>query len=96
MAPAAAKKSEEVPVGTLKVVYMNCSTESQEFIVNTATKALRPYVKGEVTQYTEIAQTIHSEISQKMKGTWHVIVGKSFGSFVTHEAKRYATQFTIL
>ncbi|CCH60670.1 hypothetical protein TBLA_0D01620 [Henningerozyma blattae CBS 6284] len=33
----------------------------------------------------EIAATIKKELDKKCGKTWHVIVGKNFGSYVTHE-----------
>jgi len=37
----------------------------------------------------EIAQNIKVELDRKYGAYWHVIVGKSFGSFVSHETKSY-------
>ncbi|CCF58480.1 hypothetical protein KAFR_0E03280 [Kazachstania africana CBS 2517] len=33
----------------------------------------------------DIASTIKKQLDSKMGTTWHVIVGKNFGSYVTHE-----------
>jgi len=50
----------------------------------------------EITQHSmqlnvekDIAQNIKVELDKKYGPYWHVIVGKSFGSFVSHETKSY-------
>ncbi|RPA85593.1 hypothetical protein BJ508DRAFT_322623 [Ascobolus immersus RN42] len=37
----------------------------------------------------EIAQHIKKEFDAKHGPTWHCIVGRNFGSFVTHETKHF-------
>jgi len=37
----------------------------------------------------DIAAQIKKELDQKYGPTWHVVVGRSFGSFVTHETKHF-------
>lgn len=39
--------------------------------------------------YMKIAEEIKREFDHKYKKTWHCIVGKNFGSFVTHESKTF-------
>jgi len=41
------------------------------------------------TQEKAIASFIKREVEKKYKGVWHCIVGRNFGSFVTHETKAY-------
>jgi len=41
------------------------------------------------TQEKSIASFIKHEFQRKYKGVWHCIVGKNFGSYVTHETKGY-------
>ena len=41
------------------------------------------------TQEKAIASYIKREFERKHKGIWHCIVGKNFGSYVTHETKSY-------
>ncbi|GET85740.1 dynein light chain, putative [Leishmania tarentolae] len=36
-----------------------------------------------------IATHIKREFVKRYKGVWHCVVGKNFGSFVTHEMKGY-------
>lgn len=37
----------------------------------------------------EMATFIKEELKLKYSGTWHCVVGRYFGSFVTHETKHY-------
>lgn len=37
----------------------------------------------------DIAQTIKKNFDQRYGNTWHCIVGRNFGSFVTHETKHF-------
>ena len=41
------------------------------------------------THEKAIASHIKREFERKHKGIWHCIVGKNFGSYVTHETKAY-------
>lgn len=36
-----------------------------------------------------VATFIKHEVVKKYKGIWHCVVGKNYGSFVTHETKGY-------
>mmetsp|Transcript_9757 Transcript_9757/g.17966 ORF Transcript_9757/g.17966 Transcript_9757/m.17966 type:complete len:120 (+) Transcript_9757:179-538(+) len=48
-------------------------------------KGLQLLVKGELKRYHQVAEFITKGLSEKFGGAWHTIVGKSYGSFVTHE-----------
>lgn len=37
----------------------------------------------------DIAAHIKKEFDKKYNPTWHCVVGRSFGSFVTHESKHF-------
>jgi len=37
----------------------------------------------------EIAMSIKKEFDSRKGATWHCIVGRNFGSFVTHETKHF-------
>lgn len=41
------------------------------------------------SQEKAVATYIKREFVKKYKGVWHCIVGRNFGSFVTHEMKGY-------
>ncbi|OQS01714.1 hypothetical protein ACHHYP_00325 [Achlya hypogyna] len=87
MSKAAAKK-DDVTVGALRVLHKDSTKDMEEFLIASATNALKAYYKGEKNHFTEVAQQIKKEIEETADGSWHVIVGKSFGSFVTHEVKK--------
>lgn len=37
----------------------------------------------------QCAETIKSEFDKRWSPHWHCIVGRNFGSFVTHETKKF-------
>ncbi|KAF0719044.1 hypothetical protein AaE_010518 [Aphanomyces astaci] len=83
-----AVKKDDVTVGALRIFHRDSSKELEEFIVNSATNALKAYYKGDKNHFTEVAHQIKKDLEETNDGSWHVIVGKSFGSFVTHEVKK--------
>ena len=38
---------------------------------------------------TQVAQYIRKAFVDKYNGVWHCIVGRNFGSYVTHETKHF-------
>jgi dynein light chain LC8-type len=44
---------------------------------------------GNTTTEKENASFIRKAFEEKYHGTWHCIVGRSFGSYVTHETKHF-------
>ena len=83
------EKKEELNVGRVRIVYKDVPESLEEFAINSATGAIKAFYKGEKGYYKDVAETVKAEFDQAYPGTWHVIVGKSFGSFVTHEVRRY-------
>ncbi|XP_028634522.1 dynein light chain 1, cytoplasmic-like [Grammomys surdaster] len=71
------------------------SEEMQQDSVECATQALEKY-----NIEKDIAAHIKKEFDKKYNPTWHCIVGRNFGSYVTHETKHfiyfYLGQVTIL
>lgn len=86
-----AQKKDDVSVGALRIVYQDTSQELEELILASATNALKALYKGEKNHFTEVAQQIKKDVEELETGAWHVIVGKSFGSFVSHEVKRWGS-----
>lgn len=82
------KKKDEVFVGDVRIVHQDITKELEGMILNSATTALQAYYGGEISQFEDVACQIKKEMEESMTGAWHVIVGKSFGSFVTHEVKQ--------
>jgi len=72
--------------GSAKAVIKNAdmSEEMQQVAADVAGAALAQY---DVEK--DIAAHIKKQFDQKYGPTWHVVVGKNFGSFVTHETKHF-------
>ncbi|PVF95473.1 hypothetical protein CPB86DRAFT_711178 [Serendipita vermifera] len=60
------------------------SEEMQRMSVEIALTALEKY-----TVEKDIAAEVKKEFDKKFGPTWHVVVGKNFGSYVTHETKHF-------
>lgn len=60
------------------------SEEMQQDAIEIATTALATY-----TVEKDVAAYIKKEFDKRFNPTWHCIVGRSFGSYVTHESKHF-------
>ncbi|CAH8479221.1 unnamed protein product [Schistosoma curassoni] len=60
------------------------SDDMQQEAVNCASRALE---KSSIEK--DIAAFIKKEFDKKYNPTWHCIVGRNFGSHVTHETKHF-------
>merc|ERR1712142_747005 len=60
------------------------SEEMQQDAVDCATQALEKY-----NIEKDIAAYIKKEFDKKYDPTWHCIVGRNFGSYVTHETRHF-------
>ena len=60
------------------------SEEMQQDSIDIATQALENH-----STEKDIAGYIKKEFDKKYNPTWHCIVGRSFGSYVTHESKHF-------
>jgi len=78
----AGSNSGEGPKAVIKNVDM--SDELQQEAVDIATAALEKY-----NIEKDIAAQIKKEFDKRHSPTWHVVVGKNFGSYVTHETKHF-------
>ncbi|KAK7520510.1 dynein light chain type 1-domain-containing protein [Phyllosticta citriasiana] len=58
--------------------------EMQEQAIEVAIEAMQKF-----NIEKDIAQYIKKEFDDKRGATWHCIVGRNFGSFVTHETKHF-------
>ena len=59
------------------------SEKTQQDSAECATQALEKY------NIEDIAAHIKKEFYNKYNPTWHCIVGRNFGSYVTHETKHF-------
>ena len=73
-------------VGERKAVIKNAdmSEDLQQDAVDCATQAMEKY-----NIEKDIAAYIKKEFDKKHNPTWHCIVGRNFGSYVTHETKHF-------
>ncbi|ULT99372.1 hypothetical protein L5515_003459 [Caenorhabditis briggsae] len=60
------------------------SDDMQQDAIDCATQALEKY-----NIEKDIAAYIKKEFDKKYNPTWHCIVGRNFGSYVTHETKHF-------
>ena len=67
------------------------SEEMQQDAVDCATQALEKY-----NIEKDIAAYIKKEFDKKYNPTWHCIVGRNFGSYVTHETRYNHNQSKVL
>lgn len=58
--------------------------EMQQYSIQVAREAMAQF-----TLEKEVAQHIKKEFDSRHGSTWHCIVGRNFGSFVTHETKHF-------
>ncbi|KAK2801251.1 hypothetical protein FQN50_007811 [Emmonsiellopsis sp. PD_5] len=60
------------------------SEDMQQEAIDVATEAMDKYhIEKDIAQY------IKKEFDLRKGATWHCIVGRNFGSFVTHETKHF-------
>lgn len=60
------------------------SEDMQQDAIECATQAMEKF-----NIEKDIAAYIKKEFDKKYNPTWHVIVGRNFGSYVTHETKHF-------
>merc|ERR1712062_81389 len=77
---------QELNMSDKKAVIKNAdmSEEMQQDAVDCATEALEKY-----NVEKDIAAFIKKEMDKKYNPTWHCIVGRNFGSYVTHETRHF-------
>ncbi|KAI5117362.1 hypothetical protein M0805_002476 [Coniferiporia weirii] len=76
------KDSTSLPKAVIKNVDM--TDDMQQEAVDIAGAALEKY-----SIEKDIAAQIKKEFDRRYGPTWHVVVGKNFGSYVTHETKHF-------
>uniref|UniRef100_A0A8C9JKX1 Dynein light chain n=1 Tax=Panthera tigris altaica TaxID=74533 RepID=A0A8C9JKX1_PANTA len=84
--PLPGPRPPQVTMCDRKAVIKNAdmSEEMQQDSVECATQALEKY-----NIEKDIAAHIKKEFDKKYNPTWHCIVGRNFGSYVTHETKHF-------
>jgi len=69
------------------VIYEDMKAEMKEFAFEIADQVVRMLYKGDKKFFKDAAEYIKKEFDARFKSSWHVIVGRNFGSFVTYEQK---------
>jgi dynein light chain LC8-type len=79
-------KVDKMTVTEKKAVIKNVdmTEDMQDDAINTSLLALDKY-----NIEKDIAAFIKKEFDKKYSPTWHCIVGRNFGSYVTHETKNF-------
>ncbi|KAL1992615.1 hypothetical protein VTN49DRAFT_4647 [Thermomyces lanuginosus] len=67
---------------------VDMTEDMQQEAIEVATEAMDKY-HIEKACSADIAQHIKKEFDSRKGATWHCIVGRNFGSFVTHETKHF-------
>lgn len=60
------------------------SEEMQKIVIDYSIRAIQKY-----RMEKDIAASIKNEFDKKFEPTWHCIVGKKFGSLVSHEPNQF-------
>jgi dynein light chain LC8-type len=72
----------------MNFVYSEMNQEDQASTVQLCLEALKQDSKSDSTVYQkDVAKAIKTQLDATKGGVWNVIVGQSFGSFVSHESK---------
>eukprot|EP01033_Poteriospumella_lacustris_P003783 gene3783-2680_t len=80
--------AEVAPSTIPRVNYSEMTESDQNAAMEIALNALKSTEKSERPVYhKDIAQTVKQQLDTTRGGTWHVIVGTSYGCFVSHETK---------
>ncbi|KAG6891547.1 hypothetical protein C0992_004405 [Termitomyces sp. T32_za158] len=88
----AASGAREGSIGPKAIIKnVDMSEEMQQESVDITSSALEKY-----TIEKDIAAQIKKEFDRRHGPTWHVVVGKNFGSYVTHGAYIVVPTFTNL
>jgi len=65
-------------------IWFVCAEDMQQDAIDCAAQAMEKY-----NIEKDIAAYIKKEFDKKYNPTWHCIVGRNFGSYVTHETKHF-------
>ncbi|THH27564.1 hypothetical protein EUX98_g6631 [Antrodiella citrinella] len=85
-APTSSTEISSTKDALAKAVVKNVdmTDDMQQEAVDIASAALEKY-----NIEKDIAAQIKKEFDKRFGPTWHVVVGKNFGSYVTHETKHF-------
>lgn len=76
---------------TEKICYSEMSENDLSSVIEIAASSLKLQEKSERPIYhKDLALFVKQQLDANKGGTWHVVVGSSYGSFVSHETKNIA------
>ncbi|PFH51891.1 hypothetical protein AMATHDRAFT_58102 [Amanita thiersii Skay4041] len=82
--PSGPKETNSTTLPKAIIKNVDMSEEMQQESVDIASAALEKF-----NIEKDIAAQIKKEFDRRHGPTWHVVVGKNFGSYVTHETKHF-------
>eukprot|EP01066_Platyproteum_vivax_P007605 Platyproteum_vivax@DN300_c0_g1_i1.p1 len=74
------KKASDVKLHVIEL-----EQDIADFAISKAKECIRKARNSELRQEHTMARIVKEALDSKYDAVWHVIVGKHFGSFVTHE-----------
>jgi dynein light chain LC8-type len=81
------RKTKMTAIGTEAVIKISAvSPDVEQDCVDCASYAL---FEKKLTEQTAIAQFIKRELDRKYGSVWHVIVGRDFASYVSHDDRNF-------
>ncbi|OEH74697.1 dynein light chain [Cyclospora cayetanensis] len=69
------------------VMGMDASEDVLEAAVEAARRGYGSLLKNEIRLWQQLALVIKEAMEKKCSGAWHVVVGRHFGAFITHQVK---------
>ena len=90
----AESQTEDEALHNINVVYTEMTEAQQKSTLDICLNALKTQEKSDIIMYQkDVAAMVKKELDASRGGTWNVVVGHSFGSFVTHETKTMSQFF---
>jgi dynein light chain LC8-type len=82
LVPIIGKKEEFKPP---VIDYADMAREMQEYVIEQCEEVLRMFNNGEKKHYYECAEAIKKILDDKYSGSFHVVMGRDFGSYFNYE-----------
>ena len=89
MAKVGQQKEKDFDAIEPRISFCDMIEERKTQCVDICREAYKQMHDGELKYYKDMALYIKTEVEKKKEnsGSWHVVVGTNFGSFVTYEHK---------
>lgn len=76
----------------MQVSAVECATQVQIYYIISLSQYLTYYISKALEKFSiekDVAAYIKKEFDKNHNPTWHCVVGRNFGSYVTHETKHF-------